>query len=96
MKTYVINILPRQDRRWLMDTMLRENGFEIFTDDEGNDMSHRVNEEGSEAPDLRVEWTTHWDYNKVGKDITDGWLEENGFKLFDWEMDEGEALAIDS
>ena len=58
MKTYVINILPRQDRRWLMDEMLRENGFEIFTDDEGNDMSHRINEEGNEAPDLRVEWTT--------------------------------------
>jgi|21_taG_2_1085346.scaffolds.fasta_scaffold09755_4 collagen beta-1,O-galactosyltransferase len=96
MKTYVINILPRQDRRWLMDTMLRENGFEIYTDDEGNDMSHRINKEGSEAPDLRVEWTTHWDYNKVGDEITDEWMEENGFKLFDWEMDEGEALSIDA
>jgi GR25 family glycosyltransferase involved in LPS biosynthesis len=96
MKTYVINIASRPDRRNLMDIMLRENGFEKTTDDEGNDMSHRVNSETNVAPDLRVEWTTHWDYNKVGDEITDEWMEENGFKLFDWEMDEGEALSIDS
>ena len=41
MKTYVINIKTREDRRHLMDLMLRENGFEIYTDDEGNDKSHR-------------------------------------------------------
>ena len=88
MKTYIINIPTREDRRLLCDTMLRENGFEI--EEEG-----RKNEEGFIAPDLRVEFTTHWPYNKVGKDITDKWLEENGFGLFDWEMDEGEALSID-
>ena len=32
---------------------------------------------------------------KVGKEITDSWLKENGFGLFDWEMDEAEALSID-
>jgi hypothetical protein len=34
MKTYVINIKTREDRRFLMDLMLRENGFEI--PEEGN------------------------------------------------------------
>ena len=63
MKTYIINIPTREDRRLLCDTMLRENGFEI--EEEG-----RKNEEGFIAPDLRVEFTTHWPYNKVGKDIT--------------------------
>tara|TARA_Y100000593_G_scaffold28258_1_gene56442 strand:- start:371 stop:1177 length:807 start_codon:yes stop_codon:yes gene_type:complete len=96
MKTYVINIKTREDRRHLMDLMLRENGFEIYTDDEGNDKSHRINEQGHTAPDLRVEWTTHWEHNRVGDEITDEYLKENNFKLFDWEMDEGEALSIDS
>ena len=78
MKTYIINIKTREDRRLLMDIQLRANGFEI--EEEG-----KKNERGYIAPDLRVEFTTHWPYNKVGKEITDGWLKENGFGLFDWE-----------
>ena len=88
MKTYIINIKSRRDRRDKMDLLLRKNGFEI--PEEG-----KKNQEGFIAPDLRVEWTTHWDYNKEGTEITDEWLKENGFGLFDWQMDEGEALVID-
>ena len=29
MKTYIINIKTREDRRLLMDIQLRDNGFEI-------------------------------------------------------------------
>jgi len=88
MKTYIINIKTRNDRRQMMDLQLRNNGFEI--PEEG-----KKNEEGFIAPDLRVEWTTHWDYNKVADEITDEWLKENDFDLFDWEMDMGEALVTD-
>ena len=88
MKTYIINIKSRRDRRDKMDLLLRKTGFEI--PEEG-----KKNQEGFTAPDLRVEWTTYWNYNKDGDEITEEWLEENGFGLFDWEMDEGEALVID-
>ena len=71
-----------------MDIQLRDNGFEIK--EEG-----KKNERGFIAPDLRVEFTTHWPYNKVGKEITDSWLKENGFGLFDWEMDEEEGMALE-
>ena len=29
MRTYIVNIRPREDRRLLMDKQLRENGWEI-------------------------------------------------------------------
>ena len=88
MKTYIINIKTREDRRLMMDLQLRKMGWEI--PEEG-----KKNEEGFIAPDLRVEWTTHWEYNRVGSDITDEWLKENRFGLFDWEMDKAEALVLD-
>ena len=88
MKTYVININTREDRRLMMDLQLRANGFEI--PEEG-----RKNEAGFIAPDLRICWTTDMKYNKVGEEITDKWLKENEFGLFDWEMDMGEALVTD-
>ena len=90
MKTYIINIRTREDRRLLMDTQLRKNGWEI--PEEG-----KKNEKGFIAPKLRnVEWTTGWEFNKVGADITDEWLKENNFGLFDWKMDRTEADKIDA
>jgi len=90
MKTYIINIRPREDRRLLMDLQLRKNGWEI--PEKG-----KKNEEGYQAPRLRdVAWTTGWEFNKVGDEITDAWLEENNFGLFDWKMDRAAADKIDA
>jgi len=90
MKTYIINIKPREDRRILMDIQLRKNGWEI--PEEG-----KKNEDGFIAPKLRnVEWTTGWEFNKVGDEITDQWLKENNFALFDWKMERAVADMIDS
>ena len=90
MKTYIINIRPREDRRLLMDLQLRKNGWEI--PEEG-----KKNAAGFQAPRLRnVEWTTGWEFNKVGSDITDDWLEENGFGLFDWKMERQVADMLDA
>ena len=69
MKTYVININTREDRRLMMDLQLRANGFEI--PEEG-----RKNEAGFIAPDLRICWTTDMKYNKVVEDITEKWIKE--------------------
>ena len=88
MRTFIINIPTRDDRRQMMDKQLRANGFEI--PEEG-----KKNEAGFIAPDLRVEWTTHMEYNKVGKDITDEWLEENSFGLFDWYIEPEVARMLD-
>ena len=58
MKTYIINIKPREDRRILMDIQLRKNGWEI--PEEG-----KKNEDGFIAPKLRnVEWTTGWECSR--------------------------------
>ena len=46
MKTYIINIRPREDRRLLMDLQLRKNGWEI--PEEG-----KKNAAGFQAPRLR-------------------------------------------
>ena len=89
MRTFIINIPTREDRRLMMDKQLRANGFEI--PEEG-----KKNEEGFIAPDLRVEWTTHMEYNIVGSDITEEWLKENGFGLFDWRIDAEVARMLDA
>ena len=88
MRTFVINIPTRDDRRQMMDKQLHKNGFEI--PEEG-----KKNEAGFVAPDLRVEWTTHMKYNILGSDITDEWLEENDFGLFDWRIDQEVANMLD-
>ena len=87
MRTFIINIPTRDDRRQMMDKQLRANGFEI--PEEG-----KKNAEGFIAPDLRVEWTTHMEYNILGSDITDKWLEDNGFGLFDWRIDQEVANLL--
>ena len=88
MRTFIINIPTREDRRLLMDRQLRETGFEI--PEEG-----KKNEEGFIAPDLRVEWTTHMEYNILGSDITDEWLKENKFGTFDWRIEPEVAELLD-
>jgi len=46
-------------------------------------------------PNNEVRFTTDWDNNINGEDITDEWLKKNNFGLFDWKLKEDVALDID-
>lgn len=54
-----------------------------------------IKESGMDKFVHNVEFTTNWENNLDAEDITDEWLKEKGFGLFDWEMDEEEGMALE-
>ena len=63
--------------------------------DRKEDVIREMGRAGIHRLHKEVKFTTDWDNNLNGEDITDEWLKENGFGLFNWKLKEDVAINID-
>jgi len=82
-----ISELPFFIEVYCINIRKRPDRLEMFKEAAEDGRIYRIN------PSIEI--TTHWENNLDGEDITNKWLEEKEFGLFDWEMTKEDAQAID-